>query len=86
MYLFLGQTTVVRADDITGIFDMDSTTVQKATRDFLSASEKRSQVVNVSFELPKTFAVCGGRDNSKIYISPAAAGTLARRLADGQRE
>ena len=86
MYLFLGQATVVRASDIVGVFDMDTTTVQKSTRDFLGASEKRSEVVNVSYELPKTFVVCGSKEQIKIYVSPAAAGTLARRLAEGQRE
>ena len=40
MYLHLGQDTVVKFDSVLGIFDMDTSTVSKFTRDFLSKAEK----------------------------------------------
>ena len=45
MYLQLGQDTVIRTDNIIGIFDLDNTTVQKGTRDFLNAAEKNGETV-----------------------------------------
>ncbi len=52
MYLHLGQDTVVTLDEIIGIFDLDTTTVSKSTRNYLTNAEKAGDVVNVSMELP----------------------------------
>ena len=80
MYLHLGQETVVMQDDIIGIFDLDNTTVSKVTRDYLSKAEKRKQVFNVSFELPKTFVLTDNKkDGTKIYISQISSSTLLKR-------
>ena len=61
MYLHLGQETVVKTEDIIGIFDLDTSTVAKSTRDFLSVSEKEKQVINVTDDLPKTFVLVKGK-------------------------
>lgn len=79
MYVHLGMETVVREDDIIGIFDLDSTTVSKHTRKFLNVAEKEKKVFNVSFELPKSFVVCGNKKNNKIYISQLSSSTLYKR-------
>ena len=76
MYLHLGQNTVITTDDIVGIFDIDGTTVQKNTRDFLSKAEKNGKVVYVSTELPKSFIVC---KDEKVYISQISSATLLLR-------
>ena len=65
MYLHLGQSTVITTKDLIGIFDMDTTTVMKSSRDYLNKAEKAGQVVNVSYELPKSFVVCSEGNNSK---------------------
>ncbi len=80
MYLHLGQETVVMQDDIVGIFDLDNTTVSKATRDYLAHAEKNKQVINVSFELPKTFVLTNNKkDGNRIYISQISSSTLLKR-------
>lgn len=43
MLLHIGGDTVVRTGDIIGIFDMDTSTVGKATRDFLTRAEHKSR-------------------------------------------
>lgn len=43
MYVYLGGETVINSDNITGIFDMDTSTVNKATRDFLANAEKNKK-------------------------------------------
>lgn len=75
MYIYLGGDTAICTKDIIGIFDMDTSTVNKATRDYLSKAEKDKKVVYVNYELPKSFIVC--RD--KIYICPLNTATLLKR-------
>lgn len=86
MYLHLGQDTVVRTDTIIGIFDMDTSTVNKITRDYLSDCEKQGRVVNVSMELPKSFVICQKKDEHAftVYISQISSATLLKRLESGQ--
>ena len=79
MYLHLGQDTVVKTADILGIFDMDTSTVSKPTRDFLRLSEKSNNVINVSFELPKSFVICNENGKLKVYISQISPATLQKR-------
>ena len=79
MYIHLGQDTVVRASDVVGIFDLDTTTVSKISRSFLRAAEKEGRVVNVSYELPKSFVVCREDGRTTVYISQISSATLARR-------
>lgn len=75
MYLYLGGDTAVKSDRIIGIFDMDTSTVNKATRDYLSKAEKEKRIVYVNYELPKSFIVC----EDKIYICPLNTATLLKR-------
>ena len=59
MYLHLGQDTVVDTQNIIGIYDMDTSTVSKWSREYLNRAEKEGRVVNVSFyDLPKSFIIC----------------------------
>lgn len=79
MYIHLGQNTVIRSSEVIGIFDLESTTVSKHTRKFLEWAEKKGDVITVSYELPKSFALCGKRGKNKIYISQLASSTLMKR-------
>ena len=84
MYIHLGQDTVVKKSDIIGIFDLDNATVSKRTRDYLTKAEKDGRVINVSFELPKSFIVCQSKNNKQIiYISQLSSATLLKRSESG---
>lgn len=80
MYLHLGQEIVVKTADIIGIFDIDNTTISKNTKQFLSLSQKKGQVINVTSELPKTFILCHRSETNKIYISQISSATLRKRM------
>ena len=82
MYLHLGQSTVITHDEIIGIFDLDNTTVSKKTRDYLSKEEKEGRVNVVSYELPKSFIVCGEKGNQKVYLSQISTSTLLKRTEE----
>lgn len=75
MFLHLGEDTVITDKDIIGIFDMDTSTVNKATRDYLTKAERDKRVVYVNYDLPKSFVVT----SDKIYISPINTNTLNKR-------
>lgn len=78
MYLHLGGDVLVKQDDIIGLFDLDTTTVSARTRDFLKQAETGGRVVNVSYELPKSFCVTAGKD-SRVYIGALNTATLKKR-------
>lgn len=82
MYLHLGQSTLVKTKDIIGIFDLDTATVAKTTRDFLGKAEKEGRVINVTFELPKSFIVCNEDNEIKVYISQLSSTTLLKRAGN----
>lgn len=80
MYLHLGQETVVNDGEIVGIFDLETTTVSKNTRSFLTKAEKNKEVINVSYELPKSFIICSkGKRDKRVYISQISSLTLYGR-------
>ena len=87
MYLHLGQETLVKTEDIIGIFDMDNTTISKWTRRFLARAEKSGEVVSVTLDLPKTFVVVSPRCDRKrqrsapdrVYLSQISSATLRKR-------
>ena len=80
MYIHLGQGTVVRGEEVVGIFDIESSTVSKHTRKFLNGAEKKGEVITVSYEMPKSFAVCKKKgERQRVYISQLASSTLFKR-------
>lgn len=79
MYLHLGEDTLVFQKDILGIFDMDNATVSVHTRRYLSAAQKKGNVVNINYELPKSFVVCENEGEEKVYISQLSPTTLKKR-------
>ena len=80
MYLHLGEKTVIKTDSIIGIFDLDNSTISRHTRNFLTQAEKNKEVVNVSYELPKSFIVCREKEGRRVYISQISCGTLYKRI------
>lgn len=79
MYLHLGEDTVVNDKDIIGIFDIENTSTGKNTKAFLSKAGNDGRVINVSYEMPKSFIVCSRGKKSTVYISQVSAATLRRR-------
>lgn len=79
MYLHLGNDVVINTEKIVAMFDIDACTVSKKTRDFLAAAQKNGEVINVSYELPKSFVVCNDKGKTSVYISQLSTKTLSRR-------
>ncbi len=88
MYLHLGQDIIVDTRNIVGIYDMDTSTISKWSREYLNKAEKEGRVVNVSFfDLPKSFIVCKESEEDEketVYISPLSSKTLLKRSQSNQ--
>ena len=82
MFLHLGQDTVINDREIIGIFDMDKTTISKATRKFLSEAQKSGKIKEVSYEIPKTFILSATKESETVYLSQISAATLCKRAED----
>ncbi|MDO5549523.1 MAG: DUF370 domain-containing protein [Eubacteriales bacterium] len=79
MYLHIGQNVVVPSSSIVGIFDMDTVTLSKHTRAFLSALEKAGRLIPLFDDLPKACVHCVENGESIVYISQLSTATLLRR-------
>ncbi len=81
MYLHLGEHQTIRSDDIIGIFDLENTSISKATRDLLAKAQQNAQVINVTDKLPKSFVLCQNKKTREqtIYILQMSAATMHKR-------
>ncbi|MCL1952014.1 MAG: DUF370 domain-containing protein [Oscillospiraceae bacterium] len=61
---------------IVGVFDLDTATVSKHTRDFLRRAQEAGAVISTGEDLPQSFLVTG----EKIYLSPQSSANLAKKL------
>ncbi len=82
MLLHIGVDTVIKTDDIIGIFDLDTSTVSKHSRNYLNKAQRDGEVITVTDDLPKSFIVCRNRDTKSgkiIYLSQISSQTLLKR-------
>lgn len=79
MYIHLGNEISVKKKNIVGIFDIENTTTGKNTGHLLEKATKEGRVVNVSYEMPKSFIVCVENGRETIYISQISVATLRKR-------
>ena len=85
-YIHLGKGTLVRDDEILGIFDLDITSQSHLTRKFLSMADKAGQVLNAAEDIPKSFVLCGTKGETRIYLSQMACATLLKRAEEKTME
>jgi hypothetical protein len=86
MYIHLGQNVVVPKKGIVGIFDMDICTSSGITRSFLIKAEKEGEVIAISGDLPKVFAVYENKGTKKVFLSQLSSQTLHKRWDTGDFE
>ena len=79
IYLHLGQNTIVMTNRILGVFDLDNTTGSKSTKEFLAKAQREGRVVDVTWELPKSFIVCEEQGREIVYLSQMTPATLQKR-------
>ena len=83
MFLHLGRDVAVDVDTIIVVFDMDTATWSRHTRNYLYAAEKAGKVYVITDELPKSAVVCRENGDFVVYISQISSRTLLKRLEEG---
>lgn len=82
MYLNIGGEELLKKD-IIGIFDLDTATVSKRTRDSLRLLQEEKKVVTLTYDLPKAFIIENGKGKDQtVYISQFSVNTLMGRAND----
>jgi len=85
-YLHIGQNVMLEEKRIIGIFDLDNTTADKDTREFLRRAEEDGVVLNACDDIPKSFLVCDHPYHRQIvYISQLNTQTLLKRSEEGEQ-
>lgn len=83
MFLHLGRDVVVPEKSIITVFDMDTATWSRHTRNYLAAAEKAGKVFVITEELPKSAVVCREGEDFVVYISQISSRTLLKRMEEG---
>ncbi|MBZ4646136.1 MAG: extracellular matrix regulatory protein [Petroclostridium sp.] len=79
MFLHLGGDVVVSLKNVIAIMDLETTTISKITKEFLTIAEEEGFIENISEDLPKSFIITEVDKKSKIYLSPISSITLYKR-------
>lgn len=79
MFLHIGGDVVIPMKNVIAIFDIETTTLSKDTKDFLKIAEEEGFVKSISNDLPKTYIITEKDKKSRIYISPISSVTLQKR-------
>lgn len=80
-YVNVGLDLVLWERDLIGIFDLDSTTVKKDTRAFLSRAQANGQVADHCTDLPVTFLLSRPPDgDARVLLTSFSLPTLVSRV------
>ncbi|MDR0987301.1 MAG: DUF370 domain-containing protein [Ruminococcus sp.] len=71
----LGEGVLITRSDIIGIFDIEKTSANVTTKDFLRHLGKKA--VTITYDMPKSFLVT----TDKVYISKLATGVVKKRCS-----
>lgn len=82
MYLHIGNGKTVKKKDIIGIFDLDSATVSRVTKDFVNRKERSGDLEYDYSDLPRSFVVVDG-EPCKIFLSRISPQGLKLRISEG---
>ncbi len=80
MYLFPGENEVLLEDRVIGIFDLDTCSASRRTREYLRQAEAAGEIVDFSGHLPESFLLCDHPYHDQIlYLSRLKPKTILNR-------
>ena len=81
MYLHIGNGVSIKEEEVIGIFDLDTATVSKITKKYISENEKLGNVEYTDFDLPRSFVLYGKNpEECKIKLSRISSVGLKARV------
>ena len=78
MYLYLGRGYVLHERDLSGIFNLETTTISPRGREFLDYAQKNGAVVSLSDELPQSYVLADSPVDT-VYLSELSPAALRKR-------
>ena len=80
-FTYVGLDMILKKQDIIGLFDIDSVTVQKNSREFLNKAQQQKQIEDITTDLPISFILCNGEHKKqRIIFSSFSLPTLTARV------
>ncbi len=83
MFLHIGGEYLIQKEGILGIFDIENTTENKSTKEFLSHAQKQGKVVTVAEDLPRSFILYQHQKETTVFITQFSTSTLLKRSREG---
>ena len=83
MYLHIGNGKILKTENIIGIFDLDTATISKETKKYISEKEKAGEVEYTDFDLPRSFILLSKDGKDKIELSRISTVGLKQRIEMG---
>lgn len=80
MYLHIGNGKSIKTDSVIGIFDLDTATVSRITKKYISAKEKEGRVEYTDYDLPRAFILISEGDGEAIKLSRISSVGLRQRI------
>ena len=80
IYLHIGNGESIKTENIIGIFDLDTSTVSKTTKKYISKKEKEGKVEYADFDLPRAFILYEDNGNEKVKLSRISSAGLRQRI------
>ena len=66
MYLHIGSGINVRKKDIIGIFDLDTSTISKISKNYINKNQKKGLIEYNDTDLPRSFIVTAGENSGAL--------------------
>lgn len=82
MYLHIGGEYLLKKKNILGIFDLETTTISKITKEYLKDKQTNHEIITVNDELPKSFIIYIRNESIYIYITSISTITLYKRAKE----
>ena len=80
----LAPSVLLARDAVVGVFDLDTATVSKHTRDFLRRAQEAGAVISAGEDLPQAFivtsALVGESAQDCVYLSTQSSANLSKKL------
>ena len=86
MYLHIVNKSTVKKKNIIGIFDLDTATVSKITKDFINKCQKNGEVEYLDSDLPRAFLLLEEDKKTRVRLSRISTSGLKIRLESGITE
>ena len=77
MYIDIDTDFLIESDDVVGIFDLDNTTTNKFTNDFLNTLQKENKITYLVSDIPKSFILM---NDGSVYVMELSSQILKKRF------